>query len=66
MSILNAFAIGLPQGPELLIILAIILLFFGGSKLPALMRGLGRGVGEFKTALKEGKSEAKPIEADNA
>ncbi len=41
---------GLPQGPELLLILAGILLLFGGKKLPELMKGLGRGISEFKKA----------------
>jgi sec-independent protein translocase protein TatA len=34
--------------PEILIILAVVLLLFGGKKIPELMRGLGRGVKEFK------------------
>lgn len=55
MNILNALAIGLPQGPELFIILFIILLLFGGAKIPQLMRGLGRGMGELQEGLKEGK-----------
>ena len=48
--------IGMPGGPEWLIILAIILLLFGGKKLPGLMRGLGKGIKEFKDAKnKEGQ-----------
>lgn len=40
-------------GPtEIILILAIILLLFGGKKIPELMRGLGRGVKEFKDASK--------------
>ena len=35
-------------GPELIIILCVVLLLFGGKKIPELMRGLGRGVKEFK------------------
>jgi len=66
MSITKIFAIGWPQGPELLIILVIVLLFFGGSKLPALMRSMGRGVGEFKSGLNEGKAEAKAVEGEKA
>jgi sec-independent protein translocase protein TatA len=38
-------------------ILLIVLLLFGGKKIPDLMKGLGRGVKEFKDA-KDGKSEA--------
>lgn len=42
--------LGLPGGPEWLIILAIVLLLFGGKKLPGLMKGLGKGIKEFKDA----------------
>jgi len=45
--------IGMPGIPELLIIMAIFLLLFGGAKLPALMRNMGRSVNEFKTGIKE-------------
>ncbi len=40
----------MPSGPELIIIVVIILLLFGGKKIPELMRGLGKGVKEFKNA----------------
>ena len=47
-------------GPtEIILILAIILLLFGGKKIPELMRGLGRGVKEFKDASKGESSESK-------
>ncbi len=47
-------ALGLgPQ--ELLIIGGIVLLLFGGSKIPQLMKGFGQGVGEFKKGLDEVK-----------
>jgi sec-independent protein translocase protein TatA len=39
---------------EILIIVAIILLLFGGKKIPELMRGLGQGMNEFKKASKGG------------
>lgn len=38
---------------ELLLIAALALLLFGGKKLPELMRGLGKGVSEFKKGVKE-------------
>ena len=40
-------------GPEMLVIFLAILLFFGGKKIPELMRGLGKGISEFK----KGKNE---------
>ena len=39
--------------PQILLILAIVLLLFGGKKIPELMKGLGRGVKEFKNAAKD-------------
>jgi len=37
---------------EILLILVIVLIFFGGRKIPELMKGLGKGVKEFKDATK--------------
>ena len=39
--------------PEILVILAVVLLLFGGKKIPELMKGLGSGIKEFKHAAKE-------------
>ena len=44
---------------ELLIIALIILLLFGGAKIPQLMRGLGKGVREYKDAVEEDKDTEK-------
>ena len=45
-------------GPqEIIIILIIVLLLFGGKKIPELMKGLGKGMKEFKNASKEEASE---------
>lgn len=41
-------------GPELLIVLVVILLLFGGAKLPKLARSLGQAQNEFKRGLKDG------------
>jgi sec-independent protein translocase protein TatA len=38
--------------PEIIIILIIVLLMFGGKKIPELMKGLGRGIKDFKDASK--------------
>jgi sec-independent protein translocase protein TatA len=43
--------------PEILIILVVVLLLFGGRKIPELMKGLGSGINEFKKASK-GEDEA--------
>jgi len=41
--------------PELLIILTIIILIFGASRLPEIGRGIGKGIRNFKDATREGK-----------
>ena len=38
--------------PEILVILVVVLLLFGGKKIPELMKGLGNGINEFKKASK--------------
>ena len=48
--------------PELLIVLAIILVLVGGRKLPGLGRGLGTGMREFKDSLKGSDRSAQPDE----
>lgn len=45
--------------PELLIVMGVFVLLFGGAKLPGLMRNLGRSVNEFKAGIKEPPAENK-------
>ena len=47
---------------HVIIILAVVLLLFGGKKIPELMKGLGSGVKEFKNASREDQPEAKKEE----
>jgi sec-independent protein translocase protein TatA len=44
--------------PELLIILAIVILIFGVNKLPKLGKGLGEGIRNFKDSIKHGQNDA--------
>ena len=48
------FALGTP---EILLILLVILLLFGGKKIPELMKGLGKGVKSFKQGMNEVEEE---------
>ena len=59
------FLISLPGGSEWIIILFVVLLLFGGKKIPELMRGLGKGIREFnnarnsiETEIREGMRDA--------
>jgi len=51
--------IGNLGGPEILLIAFVVLLLFGGKKLPELMRGLGKGIREFNNAKANIESEVK-------
>jgi len=53
----TVFALGMPGGWEWIIIILVVLLFFGAKKIPELAKGLGRGIREFKDATKEIKDE---------
>ena len=46
-------------GPDILIVLVVILVLFGGSQLPKLARGLGSAQREFKKGLEEGSADDK-------
>ncbi|MBT8255208.1 MAG: twin-arginine translocase TatA/TatE family subunit [Bacteroidia bacterium] len=55
---MNALIIPLAIGPwQIALIVVIVLLLFGGKKIPELMRGLGSGIKEFKDASKEDNSD---------
>jgi sec-independent protein translocase protein TatA len=47
----------MPGGSEWIIILVVVLLLFGGKKIPELMKGIGKGVRGFKDGLKEIESD---------
>lgn len=46
-------------GPEIILIVLVVLLLFGGKKIPELMKGLGRGIKEFNSAKANIESEIK-------
>lgn len=52
-------------GPwQVIAILVVVLLLFGGKKIPELMKGLGKGVKEFKDASKPEDGEATPAKSE--
>ena len=57
---MTAFVLPLAIGPwQIVLIVVIVLLLFGGRKIPELMRGLGSGIKEFKDASREDNDEPK-------
>ena len=55
----NSSTMGKLGLPELLIILAIVVLIFGANKLPDLGRGIGKGIKNFKEANRDGQNDTK-------
>ena len=53
--------LGIIGAPEIIIILLLVLILFGGKKIPELMRGLGKGVKEYKNAVNSVEEEVKNI-----
>ena len=51
------FLFGMPGGSEWIFIILAIVLLFGGKKIPELMKGIGKGMREFKDAKENVKSE---------
>ena len=56
-SLLSIFLIGMPGGSEWIVIILVAILFFGGKKIPELMKGIGKGMREFKDAKDSVKNE---------
>ncbi|MCQ2299028.1 MAG: twin-arginine translocase TatA/TatE family subunit [Bacteroidales bacterium] len=48
-------------GTEIIVILIVVLLLFGGKKIPELMKGLGKGVKEYKNAVNSVEDEIKKV-----
>lgn len=53
----SIFLFSMPGGSEWILIVLVILLMFGGKKIPELMRGVGRGIREFNDAKSNVKNE---------
>jgi len=50
---MNILFIGGLGGPEIILIVLVVLLLFGGKKIPELMHGMGKGVRSFKEGMNE-------------
>ena len=55
---------GIPAGPEVLIILLVLVLLFGANKIPKLARSTGQAMGEFKKGREEIEDELKEMDDD--
>ena len=71
MNLNNLLLISMPGEGELFVILIVVVLLFGGKKIPELMRGLGQGIRQFNDAknnitdeLQEGMKEKDTIKND--
>ena len=53
---------GMPGGTELLIIFGIVILLFGAKKIPELAKGIGKGIKNFKSEMKDDTSETASTE----
>ena len=51
---MNTIILGVVGPWQIALVIAVVLLLFGGKKIPQLMRGLGSGINEFKKGMKEG------------
>jgi len=56
---IELLAFGLPGGPEMLIVLVILVFLFGARQIPKLARSLGSGVCEFQAGLEDGAETAR-------
>lgn len=54
---MNILALGAPGPLEIIILVLVVVLLFGGRKIPELMKGIGQGMKEFKKATKEEEKE---------
>lgn len=61
---MNILALGAPGPLEIIILVLVVVLLFGGRKIPELMKGIGQGMKEFKKATKEEEKEPEEDKTD--
>jgi sec-independent protein translocase protein TatA len=62
---MNSLLLAIPGGASIALIVVAILLLFGGKKIPELMRGLGKGISEFKKGKNEIENELNDTNENN-
>lgn len=50
---LQSIFLGMVGAPQIIVIVLVVVLLFGGKKIPELMKGIGKGMKEFKNATKD-------------
>jgi sec-independent protein translocase protein TatA len=65
-NLLSILLFGMPTGWEWIILLVVVLLLFGGKKIPELMKGIGKGIKGFKEGLKEIEEDIKTDDSSNS
>ena len=55
--VLNSIFLGMLGAQEIILLVVIVVLLFGGRKIPELMKGIGKGIKEFKSARTDEKEE---------
>ena len=62
---MNTLFFSFPMGWQVVILVLLVLLFFGGKKIPEMMKGLGKGINQFKAGLKEVEDDIKADISDD-
>ena len=62
---MNSLLLAIPGGASIALIVVAILLLFGGKKIPELMRGIGKGISEFKKGKNEIENELNDTNENN-
>jgi sec-independent protein translocase protein TatA len=60
----DVILLSMPGGGELIVILIIVLILFGARRIPEIAQGLGKGIREFKKAMKDVQSEIDTVNTD--
>ena len=56
---MDTLLFSIPMGGQIVLLVLLVLLLFGGKKIPELMKGLGKGINQFKQGLKEVEDDIK-------